>query len=134
MTETVKGQVWSFDQKFGALYVQVTTIEAMNPYKSLALKRYASCFRTQDLTSKAPTRKEIPMWTTRMGGSALKPQTPKPTQVPIRMTVVKAAGGLLVYAPIAPTQEVVSMVRQTLNARHQTQGLGFLGAPLNPKP
>ena len=26
------------------------------------------------------------------------------------MTIVKAAGGLLVYAPIAPTPEVISMV------------------------
>uniref|UniRef100_B8HKJ6 DUF4336 domain-containing protein n=1 Tax=Cyanothece sp. (strain PCC 7425 / ATCC 29141) TaxID=395961 RepID=B8HKJ6_CYAP4 len=38
--------------------------------------------------------------------------------VPIRMTVVKLeAGGLLVYAPIAPTQECVRLVRE-LEAQH----------------
>ena len=30
MKETVKGQVWSFDQKFGALYVQVS-LQTLNP-------------------------------------------------------------------------------------------------------
>ncbi|XGV97945.1 MAG: DUF4336 domain-containing protein [Leptolyngbya sp. BL-A-14] len=40
------------------------------------------------------------------------------TVVPIRMTVVKlAAGGLLVYAPIAPTQECLQLV-QELEASH----------------
>ncbi|MEB3233021.1 MAG: DUF4336 domain-containing protein, partial [Leptolyngbyaceae bacterium] len=38
--------------------------------------------------------------------------------VPIRMTVVKlAAGGLLVYAPVAPTAECMAQMRQ-LEARH----------------
>jgi len=52
--EVVKDQVWCFEQKFGALYVQV----------------------------------------------------------PIRMTVVRLQEGLLVYAPISPTREVVNMVRE----------------------
>lgn len=40
------------------------------------------------------------------------------TVVPIRMTVVKlAAGGLLVYAPVAPTQECLRSVRE-LEASH----------------
>lgn len=37
--------------------------------------------------------------------------------VPIRMTIVKAAGGLLVYAPIAPTPECIRLV-QELEAEH----------------
>ena len=38
--------------------------------------------------------------------------------VPVRMTVVRlAAGGLLVYAPVAPTEECVVMVRE-LEAEH----------------
>jgi len=40
------------------------------------------------------------------------------TVVPIRMTVVKlAAGGLLVYAPIAPTRECIQLVKE-LEASH----------------
>ncbi|HLO87882.1 MAG TPA: DUF4336 domain-containing protein [Nostocaceae cyanobacterium] len=40
------------------------------------------------------------------------------TVVPIRMTVVRLkAGGLLVYAPVAPTPECVSLVRE-LEAKH----------------
>jgi len=40
------------------------------------------------------------------------------TIVPIRMTVVKlASGGLLVYAPIAPTQECIRLVKE-LEATH----------------
>ncbi len=40
------------------------------------------------------------------------------TVVPIRMTVIKlTTGGLLVYAPIAPTQECIRMV-QELEAKH----------------
>ncbi|HIK11808.1 MAG TPA: DUF4336 domain-containing protein [Oscillatoriaceae cyanobacterium M33_DOE_052] len=40
------------------------------------------------------------------------------TIVPIRMTVVKlASGGLLVYAPIAPTQECIRLVKE-LEAAH----------------
>jgi hypothetical protein len=40
------------------------------------------------------------------------------TVVPIRMTVVKlASGGLLVYAPIAPTQECIRLVKE-LEAAH----------------
>jgi len=40
------------------------------------------------------------------------------TVVPIRMTVVKlAAGGLLVYSPIAPTQECIRLVKE-LEAAH----------------
>lgn len=40
------------------------------------------------------------------------------TTVPIRMTVVKlAAGGLLVYAPIAPTRECIRLVKE-LEAAH----------------
>lgn len=39
------------------------------------------------------------------------------TVVPIRMTIVKlAAGGLLVYAPIAPTQECIRLVKELESA------------------
>ncbi len=42
------------------------------------------------------------------------------TVVPIRMTVIKlAAGGLLVYAPIAPTGECIQLVKE-LEAAHGT--------------
>jgi hypothetical protein len=42
------------------------------------------------------------------------------TVVPIRMTVVRlATGGLLVYAPIAPTQECIRLVKE-LEAAHGT--------------
>ena len=42
------------------------------------------------------------------------------TIVPIRMTVVKlTAGGLLVYAPVAPTPECIRLVKE-LEARHGT--------------
>lgn len=37
--------------------------------------------------------------------------------VPIRMTVVKVAGGLLLYAPVAPTQEVLRALR-ALETQH----------------
>jgi hypothetical protein len=36
--------------------------------------------------------------------------------VPIRMTVVKKSGGLLVFAPIAPTRECLSLLQELIDA------------------